>query len=91
MYGLDGIGLRGTRLSGKILEAAAEFLFVLLLILIAKGYTVTRARLPQASALKLTIFACSYSVTYVTLFTYESVHFDSGQVCFLILKYLNSS
>ena len=81
MYALDGIGLNSTKLNGKVLEAAAEFMFVLLLILIAKGYTVTRARLPQASAMKLTVFACSYAVTYVSLFTYETLHFDRGQVC----------
>ena len=81
MYALDGIGLSSTKLNGKVLEAAAEFMFVLLLILIAKGYTVTRARLPQASALKLTVFVCFYAVTYVSLFTYETLHFDRGQVC----------
>ena len=87
MYALDGIGLASTKLNGKVLEAAAEFMFVLLLILIAKGYTVTRARLPQASAMKLTVFACSYAVTYVSLFTYETLHFDRGQVC--ILSWIN--
>jgi len=83
MYALDGIGLNSTKLNGKVLEAAAEFMFVLLLILIAKGYTVTRARLPQASAMKLTVFACSYAVTYVSLFTYETLHFDRGQVLYI--------
>ena len=83
MYGLDGIGLVRTKLSGRILEATADFMFVLLIILIAKGYTVTRARLPQASALKMTVFACCYSIVYVTLFTYEDIHFDKGQVLYI--------
>ena len=83
MYGLDGIGLVRTKLSGRILEATADFMFVLLIVLIAKGYTVTRARLPQASALKMTVFACCYSIVYVTLFTYEDIHFDKGQVLYI--------
>ena len=37
VYGVDGIGLKSTHLFGRILEAAAELMFVLLLILIAKG------------------------------------------------------
>ena len=79
-YGVDGIGMRSTQLTGRMLEAAAELLFVLLLLLIAKGYTVTRARLPQASTIKLAIFICSYCVIYSTLFIYERVNFDPGQV-----------
>jgi hypothetical protein len=80
VYGLNGIGLRSTRFSGRILEAIAELMFVLLLILIAKGYTVTRARLPQASTLKLAVFVCAFCVIYSTLFIYEHLHFDPGQV-----------
>ena len=37
VYGVDGIGLKSTHLLGRILEAAAELMFILLLILIAKG------------------------------------------------------
>ena len=80
VYGVDGLGLRVTHLTGRILEAAADLMFVLLLILIAKGYTVTRARLPQASSIKLAVFVCAYCVIYTTLFIYERIHFDPGQV-----------
>lgn len=83
VYGIDGIGLEGTHTAGRVLEAAAEQLFVLLLLLIAKGYTVTRARLPQASSIKLAIFLCCFSITYSALFIYENVHFDPGQVLYI--------
>ena len=82
VYGVDGIGLKSTHLLGRILEAAAELMFILLLILIAKGYTVTRARLPQASSMKLAVFVCSYCVIYCTLFIYERISFDTGQVSY---------
>ena len=38
-YGLNGVGLSNGKLWGRILEASADMIFVLLLILIAKGYT----------------------------------------------------
>ena len=85
VYGVDGVGLKSTHLLGRILEAAAELMFILLLILIAKGYTVTRARLPQASSMKLAVFVCSYCVIYCTLFIYERISFDTGQVSYLFI------
>ena len=74
-YAINGVGLIRTKLVGRVMESVAEILFVLLLILLAKGYTVTRARLRQASAIKVTIFMCSYAVVYAALFIYEQVIF----------------
>ena len=91
VYGVDGIGLKSTHLLGRILEAAAELMFILLLILIAKGYTVTRARLPQASSMKLAVFVCSYCVIYCTLFIYERISFDTGQVSYLFIHIYRGS
>ena len=83
VLGIDGIGLKSTQLNGRVLEAAADLMFVLLLILVAKGYTVTRARLPQASSIKLAVFVCAYSTIYTTLFIYERIHFDPGTVLYI--------
>jgi hypothetical protein len=41
-YGVNGYGLPGGKLLGRILESASEISFLLLLILLAKGYTVSR-------------------------------------------------
>lgn len=57
--------------SGRMLESGSEVCFLLLLLLIAKGYTVTRGRLRLASSVKLTIFMCAYVVTTLGLFIYE--------------------
>ena len=83
VYGIDGIGLPGNKLLGRILESAADITLVLLLILLAKGYTITRARLRQASSIKVTMFMCVYGVTYCCLFIYEQVYFDPGQVLYI--------
>lgn len=54
-----------------MLEGISEFIFMLLLLLLAKGYTVTRGRLRVASAIKLTLFNCLYIVIYALLFLFE--------------------
>ena len=94
IYGIDGIGLKSSHLLGRMLEAAAELMFVLLLILIAKGYTVTRARLPQDSSIKLAVFVCAYTVIYCSLFIYERISFDPGQVstlCIALVQFIYST
>ena len=61
----------------------AEICFLLLLLLLAKGYTVTRAKLRTASSIKLTVFVCSYSIMFVALFLMEQLFFDPGKVLYL--------
>lgn len=51
---------------------ACESIFILLLLLLAKGYTTTRGRLPISATVKLTIFMCLYAITFLTLFIYEA-------------------
>lgn len=57
---------------GMVFAAASETCFLLLLLLLAKGYTITRGRLPVAASIKITIFMCLYVVTYLSLFIYET-------------------
>ncbi|KAL3271263.1 hypothetical protein HHI36_021754 [Cryptolaemus montrouzieri] len=80
MTGLDTIKVKRT---GSIFMGASETSFLLLLLLLAKGYTITRGRLPVACSIKLTIFMCTYVVTYIAIFIYESVVFDPGEVLYL--------
>ena len=82
-YGMNGYGSPSAKLTGRVLESAAEISFLLLLLLLAKGYTVTRARLRTASSIKLTVFICSYSIMYVALFLMEQLFFDPGKVLYL--------
>lgn len=59
-------------LLGLMFAAASETCFLLVLLLLAKGYSVTRGRLPVAASIKITIFMCLYFVTYLSLFIYET-------------------
>ncbi|RZF40950.1 hypothetical protein LSTR_LSTR013205 [Laodelphax striatellus] len=82
-YAMDGVGLPYTRDLGRLFESASEVLFLILLLLLAKGYTVTRGRLKLNSSIKLTVFMCIYVIAYYSLFQYEKEYFDPGEVLYI--------
>lgn len=65
---------------GNLLMSASEIAYLLLLLLLAKGYTITRARLSSCSIVRLTMFINIYIVAYITLFVYQAEAFDPGEV-----------
>lgn len=71
--------------------SCSETCFLLTLLLLAKGYTITRGRLSLTASVKLTIFMCLYSITFIALFIYEAkVNYSSIKHIFfaiLILKF----
>lgn len=77
-YGMTGLGPHTT--VGSLLTGVSEIAFLLLLLLMAKGYTITRARLSSCSIVKLTIFINTYIVAYIILFIYQAEAFDPGEV-----------
>lgn len=81
-YAVNGLGSPGLRVMGNMFMGMSETCFLLLLLLLAKGYTVTRGRLPLSAGVKVTIFMCLYVVTYISLFIYEA------KVCASICFYL---
>ncbi|XP_022251822.1 transmembrane protein 145-like [Limulus polyphemus] len=83
VFAQDGIGLPGFKLLGRLLEAASTMTLLLLLILIAKGYTITRGRLRSMTSAKIGIFMTLYTVIYSALFIYEKKVFDPGEVLYI--------
>ncbi|XP_053679218.1 transmembrane protein 145-like [Anopheles nili] len=77
-YAVSGIGPFPN--FGGIFTSASEISFLLLLLLMAKGYTITRARLKTCSTVKITIFINLYVVVYVSLYIYQAEAFDPGEV-----------
>lgn len=63
---------------GEILEGASEICFLAMILLMAKGYTITRARLSTCTTVKLTVSINFYIV--VTLCIYLAEEFDPGEV-----------
>lgn len=78
MYGMTGLPPR--TLLASLFVGASEVCFLILMLLLAKGYTITRARLSSMSAIKLTIFVNVYIVVYVSLFIFQAETFDPGDV-----------
>lgn len=77
-YGLTGFGPR--TVGGGLMTGVSEIAFLLLLLLMAKGYTITRARLSSCSIVRLTIFINTYIVAYIILYIYQAAAFDPGEV-----------
>lgn len=70
----------------RVLDAIAQTLFLLMLILVAKGYTITRGRLRQITVVKISLFFLVYVLAYTITFIYSEVGFDPG-----IVNYFYSS
>ncbi|KAL7046992.1 hypothetical protein ACKWTF_002762 [Chironomus riparius] len=77
-YAVSGIG--PFTIFGGFFTGASEIAFLLLLLLMAKGYTITRARLSTSSTVKITVFINLYIVVYISLYIYQAEAFDPGEV-----------
>lgn len=59
---------------GSFLHASSEAVFIILLISLAKGFTVTRGRLPKLTKIRLGIFTALYGIAYIIYFAMEIVN-----------------
>lgn len=71
-YAVMGVIPYKVKIIGGVFVGTSETLFLLVLLLLAKGYTTTRGRLPISASIKLTVFMNLYAITYVTIFIYET-------------------
>lgn len=69
-YAVSGIG--PFTIFGNFFTGASEIAFLLLMLLMAKGYTITRARLSTVSTVKITVFINLYIVVYISLYIYQA-------------------
>lgn len=85
VYGNDGLEwkLRGTKYAARAFESISIMTFLLMLILIGKGYTITRGKLSTASTIKISVFMTIYCITYIVIFIWEAIIFDPGLVLYL--------
>ena len=67
-YASDGIGAPFTEVLARCLQAAASLVFLCLLVVLAKGWTITRGRLSSQSGARLLILMTIYTICYVLLF-----------------------
>ncbi|XP_064609022.1 transmembrane protein 145-like [Liolophura sinensis] len=83
-YANDGLpdSFHGTKLFGRLMEAISRLIFLLQLILIAKGFTITRGRLSRSGSIKIAVFMTLYTILYAVVFIWESEFFDEGRVLY---------
>ncbi|XP_059173236.1 transmembrane protein 145-like [Physella acuta] len=81
-YGTTGWEIRPVEVTGRILRSISMIIFILMLILMAKGYTITRGRLTRTSTIRITVFLNLYIIIIVILFVWEGMLFDPGKVLY---------
>lgn len=79
-----GVELAPLLTIGNLLHATSEIFLVVLLVLLAFGWTITSAHLSQSTQMKLTVFASLYILAYGILFVFKQRFLDSGQSFFLV-------
>lgn len=82
-YARNGFGLPMMKLFGGMNRAGSKLVFLLLLILMGKGYTVTRGRLSMIGSWKISLFMTTYTLVYGTLFIWQARVFDPGEVLYM--------
>ncbi|KAK1151842.1 transmembrane protein 145 isoform X1 [Acipenser oxyrinchus oxyrinchus] len=82
LYASDGVGNGSLKILAKLLFSVSFLIFLLLLILLGKGFTVTRGRISHSGSVKLSVYMTLYTITHVILFISEAEFFDPGQVVY---------
>jgi hypothetical protein len=54
-------------------EVISVLVFVLMLLLMGKGFTITRGKISTGGSIKIAIFMTLYAVTYAVLFFYQAM------------------
>ncbi|PFX15240.1 Transmembrane protein 145 [Stylophora pistillata] len=82
-FGKKGIEKYGISVVGRACHYISHVVFLIMLILMAKGWTVTRGRISSSGQIKLSIFGTVYTVCFAVLFFYEAAVFDPGEVLYI--------
>nr|XP_033770248.1 transmembrane protein 145 isoform X2 [Geotrypetes seraphini] len=81
-YASDGVGNPSLKILAKLLFSASFLIFLLMLILLGKGFTVTRGRISHVGSIKLSVYMTLYTMTHSILFIHEAQFFDPAQVLY---------
>ncbi|KAK3697932.1 hypothetical protein QZH41_013012 [Actinostola sp. cb2023] len=82
-YGKTGKSKYSVQVAARVVHYIAHIIFLILLILLAKGWTVTRGRISSFGQVKLSAFCTLYAVCFAVLFIFESAVFDPGRVLYI--------
>lgn len=76
-FAFDGEGVEALKVAGNFIDMVSQCLFMLLLLLIVKGWNITRPTLPCQAWLVLLSVWCAYSAASIALFVWNQVEVDS--------------
>ncbi|XP_038065624.1 transmembrane protein 145-like isoform X2 [Patiria miniata] len=82
-YASDGTPLNNVKMAALAFMAIGDGVFLLMLILMGKGYTITRGRISHSGSVKIAVLMCIYTMLYAALFVYQIAVFDPGEVLYL--------
>lgn len=71
IYAVSGFSPHTT--TGELILGGSEVVFLALMLLMAKGYTITRARLSSRSMIRLATFLNVYIIAFMSLFIFQTV------------------
>ncbi|KAM5297857.1 transmembrane protein 145 isoform 3-T3 [Glossophaga mutica] len=84
-YATDGIGNESLKILAKLLFSSSFLIFLLMLILLGKGFTVTRGRISHSGSVKLSVYMTLYTLTHVVLLIYEAKVAAYVWFCYAVL------
>ena len=58
--------------AARVLDIASYLIYILMLILMGKGFTITRGKIKKSGAIKIAVFLVIYTIGYIILFIFEA-------------------
>ena len=77
-FAYDGMGWVGFIYVGRLIQGASETVFLLLLILLGKGWTICCRKISARGRVKIAVFGTVYSITWLAIPTYYYLYGDSA-------------
>ena len=81
-FSRDGIERPTVRFWGRFLSAVSEMVFLLLLVLLAKGWTIVRYKLSAAGRIKIAAFISTYFMVTVTAYIWADRGYTDADVVY---------
>lgn len=75
-FSIDGTGFPSCRVTGNFIDTASQCLFMLLLLLVVKGWTITCQSLPWTTRLILFSVWAAYTTASIALFVWNQTEVD---------------
>merc|ERR1719181_2409444 len=79
VYAHNGVGSENCRELGYYLQGVSEMLIMLLLILVAKGWTIVRKKISAQGRVKIACFMTAYAWLFILLQVYRRLTYNSAE------------